>query len=441
VEAYQRDRKRWFLGMSSSDFSGDCRTFVLEELKQWLLTVSENSRDAASTATRLDYCQQFLLRPSIFHATNDRSFLNTMAQVCAQLDRLLKYIISNQHNGIETIGRILTSGLEIVEGTLAALVFVLPDEVAIPGRARLNCTAHMPDALGLAALGSAARHLESQPGTSSQVVDWCTDAGLLLKHLLTTPHMLGLGQNDTASQQTNAVVAAASSSRNEPAAFVRSFEEVRGRWSEDEVKSGSGVGTRFRGKAQLSIRMAHLDVCWHLDRIIFFLATLRPYHQIVGMRGDMAMCWLRSSLAHLMQELERALLQLRQSRLELMRAAKLHLQYVAKKVPSSGTELYRWMQGLRHIDESRLDDNLKAVLAHCAEVRAATTVTREAELGSAARQGLNDVAAAFSSVEFQARCSPELRNNLAMDMKELTNSSTRAGSEAMPMLQAVGNAM
>jgi len=275
------------------------------------------------------------------------------------------------------------------------------------------------------------------PGTSSQAVDWDTDAGLLLKHLLTTPHMVGLGQNDTASQQTNAVVAAASSSNND--AFLRSFEEVKGRWSESEgeVTSRSGLGTRFRGPAQLNMRMAHLDVCWHLDRIIFFLATLRPYHQIVGMRGDIAMCWLRSSLGHLMQELEKALLQLRQSRLELMRAAKLHLQDLAKHLPMSRTESYRWMQGLRHIDETRLDDNLKAVLALCAKIRTATTVTREAELGAAARQGLNDVAAMFSSVEFQARCSPELRNNLATDMRELTASSTRDGSEAMPMLQAV----
>lgn len=369
-------------------------------------------------------------------------FLNTMAQVCEQLDRLLKHTIANQHNGIETIGQMLSSGLEIVEGTLTALLFVLPDEVTIPGRSRLNRTADMPDAFGLAALCSAAEQLGTQSseqtatGGSSQAVGWGTDAGLLLKDLLTTPHMLGLCQNDTASQLANAVVATESPSSNEPAAFLRLFEEVRSRWSEDEVKPCSGLDIRFRGPAQLGMRMAHLDVCWHLDRIIFFLATLRPYHQIVGMRGDIVMCWLRSSLGHLMQELERALLQLRQSRLELMRAAKLHLQDLAKHLPRPGTELYRWMQGLRHIDENRLDENLKAVLAHCAEVRTATTATREEELGSAVRQGLKDVTALFSSVEFQARCSPELRNAIKSLM-----SSAQDGSEAMPTLQAIGNAM
>lgn len=453
VEAYQKDRKKWFLGFSSSsDFSGDIRTIVLEELKQWLLTVSEHSRNAAIITTRLEYCQQFLLRPSVFPTTNDRSFLNTMAQVSAQLERLLKDTIANQHNGIETIGQILSSGLEIVEGTLAALVFVLPGEDAIPGRAKLNGTAEMPDALGLAALCSAAKQLGAQPSeetaivpvanvTNLQAVNWGTDAGFLLQQLLSTPHTLGLCQNDAANLQTNALATASSSSNSEPVAFLQSFDEVKGRWSRDEVTSCSGLGTRFRGPAQLNMRLAHLDVCWHLDRIIFFLATLRPYHHIVGMRGDIAMCWLRSSLGHLMQELERALLHLRQSRLELMRAAKLHLQDLAKHLPRAGTEWYRWMQGLRHIDETRLDDNLKAVLAHCAEVRTATTVTREAELGSAARQGLKDVAAAFSSVEFQARCSPALRKNLDMDMKKLTTSSTQDGSEATPMLQAVANAL
>eukprot|EP00408_Alexandrium_pacificum_P001161 CAMPEP_0171228186 /NCGR_PEP_ID=MMETSP0790-20130122/38236_1 /TAXON_ID=2925 /ORGANISM="Alexandrium catenella, Strain OF101" /LENGTH=162 /DNA_ID=CAMNT_0011694329 /DNA_START=53 /DNA_END=538 /DNA_ORIENTATION=+ len=88
IEEYQKTRGGWGK-MFGADGAGDARSRILEELKQWLLTVTEGV-DAASVATRLDYCSQFLLRPSVFQASNEQSFLGTLAQVCAQLEGLLR---------------------------------------------------------------------------------------------------------------------------------------------------------------------------------------------------------------------------------------------------------------------------------------------------------------------------------------------------------------
>lgn len=83
LHAIEDERKQWFMGFSSSaELVGDARTRVLEELKQWLLTLDEGApATVASVAARLDYCWQFLLRPGVFETRNERSFLQAMAEV------------------------------------------------------------------------------------------------------------------------------------------------------------------------------------------------------------------------------------------------------------------------------------------------------------------------------------------------------------------------
>ncbi|CAE8733028.1 unnamed protein product [Polarella glacialis] len=84
IERYQKERKRWFLWMSSSsEQTGDTRTRVLEEMKQWFLRVSDGgSIGAVEVSTRLDYCWHFLLHSSSFEGHNQTSFLGTLAEAC-----------------------------------------------------------------------------------------------------------------------------------------------------------------------------------------------------------------------------------------------------------------------------------------------------------------------------------------------------------------------
>eukprot|EP00439_Symbiodinium_sp_Y106_P052608 s3598_g7.t1 len=83
IERYQKERRHRFMYLSSSaEHVGDTRTRVLEELKQWLLTMSmDTSRSAETVANRLDYCWQFLLRAPGFEAQNEISFLATLGEV------------------------------------------------------------------------------------------------------------------------------------------------------------------------------------------------------------------------------------------------------------------------------------------------------------------------------------------------------------------------
>lgn len=84
------------------------------------------------------------------------------------------------------------------------------------------------------------------------------------------------------------------------------------------------------------------------------------------------------------------------------------------------SEDFRWMQGLRHIDEVHLDGLHRATVRLCADIRLATTTARELELSAATRRQLADMTAAFASADFQSRCAPALRDRLAVDMRELS---------------------
>jgi len=182
------------------------------------------------------------------------------------------------------------------------------------------------------------------------------------------------------------------------------------------------------------VRSAYLDLVTDLDRLVFFVAALRPYHQLASIAGDLAMCWLGKCLSHLIQEIEKLMVQLRQSRLEVMHASNTHLQDVAKRGLHSASSMeVRWMQGLRHINEVQLDDLHKAIAAQCTEILAATTLAREAELRSEARRGLEDVVAAFQSADFQARCGLALSDGLMEDMQQL-GQSVAAGGDLVRML-------
>ncbi|CAK9041954.1 unnamed protein product [Durusdinium trenchii] len=200
--------------------------------------------------------------------------------------------------------------------------------------------------------------------------------------------------------------------------FPEMLEELRSSWQASAPKD-SGLLEPFEDARASEARQAHLDLCGFLDKFCFFLAALRPYQRLASAGGDAALCWLRRGLGHLLQELDKSMVQMRQARLVLLRTAKRQLQDLAKGIADAKAQELRWMQDLRHIDELRLDELHQAVAARCTQVTSLTSAIREVELKAKAKEGLQQIAAAFLSPDFQARCSLALPERLASDMREL----------------------
>ncbi|CAJ1393550.1 unnamed protein product [Effrenium voratum] len=201
--------------------------------------------------------------------------------------------------------------------------------------------------------------------------------------------------------------------------------EVQSSW-QFAVPASSGLLDAFAGEQEVQVRQAYLDVCSHLDKFCFFLSALRPYQRLAAAGGDAALCWLRRSLGHLLQELDKSLLQLRQASLALMQAAKKQLQDLAKRLPSATDVEVQWMKQLRFVDEPRLSELHRACAEQAAQVSSLTSAAREVELKLAAKEGLQQIASAFLSADFQARCSLALPDRLALDMRELAGRTPAA---------------
>lgn len=426
IERYQEERKKWFLLWSSGvDCGGDVRTRVLEEFKQWLLSLAEGSVDIALVSTRVEYCWQFLLRPVLFETKNAKSFLQTMAEVCRQLEALVRQLVGNRRNCWQQLGRLLSLGREVGLAMIPVLSLALADGRLHPGHPEtcLRPEDYLADARRDVSVKDDALAAEAAPG-----IVWDTDIGRVLRALLRSRHFAELVTSDEEAAALGTASAAGTAAGGDASASASALASARATWAAELVGERSGLASPFRTSAQAEARAALLDSCGHLDRLVFFLAALRPYHYMASLAGDLAMCWLGKCLSHLLQEIEKAMVQLRQARLEVMHAAHVQLQDLARQgLPDFSSQELRWMQRLRHIGERRLDELHRAVCVQCTELLAMTSEVWEAEMREEARRGLEDIASTFESAEFQSRCRLALPDALVEDMRVLRHLTALGG--------------
>eukprot|EP00928_Gymnodinium_smaydae_P039917 TRINITY_DN27167_c0_g1_i1.p1 TRINITY_DN27167_c0_g1~~TRINITY_DN27167_c0_g1_i1.p1 ORF type:complete len:561 (+),score=161.93 TRINITY_DN27167_c0_g1_i1:228-1685(+) len=406
IERYQKTTKRKLFGLLETDNfrEGDVRTYILEDMKAWLCSVTEGSMNAKEIGSRLEYCRQILLRPSIFEpklreSRDQRSFLQTVGEVCQQLDELLRLALLADQSEAAGLKRIVELGRDIVEAAAAVLLFTLPDERSVLQPLRARAGAGTPGSGGGPPEAIPMRNLLRAFGESAGA---STDVERLLGALLSGRHFRELGASDQELLEMSHV----SCSQESPASnrLEAARERLLTPWSSDESlkPERSGLSADFCGRSQGATRRAYLDVCGHLDHTAFFLTVLRQYTRLTSIAGEMGANRLHSSLNHLLQELEKALGELRLARLDVMRAVKRRLQELALAGNMSDADR-RWAQGLQHVEDSQLDDLQLEVAQALATARAAASADRSAELHASARQGLQDIAAAFQSPDFQAR--------------------------------------
>lgn len=384
IEARQRqlDKKSAIPDVLSSKKEPGDGTPILEELKEWLAAVSaESIVSVEDIAKRISYCQQILIRQRLFGA----SFASVIAQVSKQLQLLLRDRVANQRTCEKKLDRMLALGREFVAGMLPVLEHSMSSGMPIPAN---------------------------------------SDLGQVLQTLKDTDHFRALGLHAGSPQD---LVTTIGSSRT----ITDAIEE---RWGQQRLPDrGTGLHHRFLEPGHGDTRRALLAMARAMDNVAYFLSQLLPFQNLAGLAGDAAMCQLRPSLLHMLQELEAALSRGRQSRLDVMRAAKKELRRAAaasddgqswqagfaKGLGGKQSTDESWQTGLRNVDEARLEELHRELLKACTDMHASGSAARAAELQANARLRLSDIANVLASPELQWHCGHALPEGLANEAKRL----------------------
>eukprot|EP00450_Noctiluca_scintillans_P023589 CAMPEP_0194517412 /NCGR_PEP_ID=MMETSP0253-20130528/50575_1 /TAXON_ID=2966 /ORGANISM="Noctiluca scintillans" /LENGTH=501 /DNA_ID=CAMNT_0039361369 /DNA_START=41 /DNA_END=1543 /DNA_ORIENTATION=- len=414
IETYQRQRKGTFAGMvpMASEFSGDTRTVVLEELKQWLLTLSLDGVNGEDIANRIEYLRQLLLRPDVFSCSNTYSFRSSVAQVCKQLEDVLNLAVTRQRTCAAIFKALLETGREEIVSSATIFLFTLADRLV------------------LTELGLESQDVPQHPTVATLLLrpeaKRPNDVRQVLEALLSSSHVRKvLGELEVDNDDQNNVVKE-SFTGNFVTPLSGVLQELEGRW-EKNVGSNSGLSPAFRTAAHREDRRSYLNFVLQVERVAYFMSLMLPYKRLAEIGGDVVICRAHQNLAPILQELEGALLMHRQATLEVISSAKRELQEVAKNFGKASSAETQWMKGLRLIDEVRSEELHAASVARVAELRDVGTATRALQLQVIAQQSLGDLSAMLSSPEFQARCKEALPDNAVADMKAIAG--------ALPPLQ------
>jgi len=391
IEKYQDARSKWFAdGMfRGEERVGDVKTHIFEEMKQWLSRVTQTTK-SSEVETRLEYMRQVVMRQTDFQShSGSRSFLQTAAEVCQHLESLLIQSTGVEWSGATKLEEILKLGRNLTDDTIGVLVCSILDEASLPGR--LSSGSNPPDPIEainvVRCLKSQFSNLSSNAcGTDAAdrpVIDWSTNAGRLLQALLSQKHFQKQYFADGDVLDLDAPI----------------FTEDQDWWQSGR---DPGLMAALSGEEE---RTAYLSVCQQLDRVVYFLSILEPYHKVTAMAGESAMLALHEKLkkiGHAVEELICAAVGLRQARLVLMESAKRHLQRLTRREAVTPAER-RWMQGLRHVKSVSMDELHKNLTAECTEIKAAISHSHMADLEASVKRNLGKLTMEMESDEFQGR--------------------------------------
>jgi len=396
IESYQRDRKGTFFSVQSDD----ARMRILEEMKQWLRSLSSSETRAQEIQVRLEYCRQLLMRLTVFEGKNSKSFLNTIALICLQLESALKQSGPGQWSGLNHLNQIKNCGQELIARLAPVLYFTVPDDVAVPERSR--CKLH--DSIEFTSLLEWA----GADTTRRRAINEKSDVGRLICALLRSKHVQKMGSFT------------ADDSSSETPEFKDVLKVIEQKWETDDLSKESGVLPWFRKPEYRELRSAYLQLLKNMDDFSWFVCSLAPILELAGVAGDLSMSRLHEPLQHLLKELERSMIDLRTARLEVTNRAKRHLQDISKRLYSAQKSEVRWAQGLRHMDETRLDELHTAIANELTEVRMLATEGKASELIEQAKETFSAVIGTFQTPDFQARCAMPLPPNVAGELRMLT---------------------
>eukprot|EP00929_Paragymnodinium_shiwhaense_P080046 TRINITY_DN41724_c0_g3_i1.p1 TRINITY_DN41724_c0_g3~~TRINITY_DN41724_c0_g3_i1.p1 ORF type:complete len:531 (-),score=140.78 TRINITY_DN41724_c0_g3_i1:173-1699(-) len=423
IERFQDEKRQTFFGLSqSAEREGDIQTHILEELKQWLLTVADVSMSPKEVRSRLDYCRQLLLRQSVLAGgsttAKGRTFVQSVADVCQQLEALCEEAVSHERRSSELMEGLIGKCRDLFAKSMPLLLWSLPEMVTLEdGSPPQDTAARVLAALRLEE-GAAA---PSSCAAAAALVNKEGDVGRVLGCVLGAEHVQRLCHVD---------VHAGDSLQDVPSLLAQLRHE--GHWLAEQVLAQkTGIADRFAHPEDQQARASYLAMVEHLDRVTFFADALRPFHDLASRLGDLAICRLQTSLCHLLLELEKALTQLHQARLEVLQAVRRKLHALGRRFSTATGADRAWMRQLRAIPpDAEVEAVQRGLAADCLLLRSNASVDNAAKLQADAEKDIRQALQVFQSSDFQFRCNLSLPEGVVRDIRALCAGSGGRGAAA-----------
>lgn len=321
LNAYQRDRRAQapyqLLGGNlrlerRKNFKRDPRTRVVELLKRWLRT------QAASTAVSEDevrsisgLCRDILNHPRLFPSRNNRSFIQTVAEVYDHVQWQLREVLERDRTCAELAFRALSLSRNLISDAISYLLLGPTDlrqTDALPSLEVVSLWQSLPDE-GHPLAG------RTNPGLQRTMKEaWRTRCGSLLAEVLRTQWCVRLFEGASAVELASlADVNAASESTEVPpltggGECRRSLAEAEAAFARGNFRN-SGLAGAFRDPAQHEVRQRYIDTIATLyDVVYLFGEVLMRFHSISDGLGDYGMIriapWLHPVLEVLMTKVQ-----------------------------------------------------------------------------------------------------------------------------------------
>lgn len=355
------------------------RDSVTLYLKKWLASISaeEDSLDPKEVTRHLDFTRQMLMHADLFISPGTNAFLRALAFTAEQLEHIADHLYGENRTASRVLDRICHAGRETIQLVIPIILFSIVS--VIPEKTKQT---HF-DTVTLLQSRQTTRDFSRQDGKGDNEPDdnasedfdgfWDTPVGDALFAVLNSPHcidLLGLKTLPVAPYKLNIDM-------------VRPF----------------AVG--FSNE----VIDYYVQFFKQLDSFIYFMRVLQLYQNLAAASGDVLMCYLYSTLNHLLHEIEVALVALHQVGAKLLGAGKTQLQSMLKRSKTLTEEQMTWICRLRFIDEESLGANHRCLFDLFCEMRQLSALDRLPSIQNAIARNVRSLRDAFHSHEFQSRAS------------------------------------
>jgi len=233
---------------------------------------------------------------------------------------------------------------------------------------------------------------------------WDTDIGIMLWKLVFSPHFRELCGVD--GSEKDGSVPKHPNSRCSSMNFLDMCVEYEFKWRDvnQRLDSSTGICNVFEDARDTAIM--HISLAKQLDNFVKFLSVIEHYKRLSNVAGDVAMYYLRTSLQHLLLELELTIGQVDQLASCMMEEVMRTVTSIKlNRLPTHGmgrTNL--WIKRLQHIDMRALKASHTAFIEAVQALRFLTVEARLPQIQDTFLDSIKEVSELSVALEFSSRC-------------------------------------
>jgi hypothetical protein len=305
------------MGMRGT-YMHDPRTRFVELLKRWLRAHAATTNLAEEEVRKMScLCRDIMNHPDLFPARNERSFVQTIAEVYQHLDVQLRETLEHDRTCAELAQRVLSLSRNLVSNAIAYLLV---------GPTHLKRTDELPSLEVVSLWASLPTEGHPLPGRVDAKMQramkevWLTQCGTLISNLLKTRWCVCLFEGAGVQEE------AATTPRHAAIPDISSWiESCRVEFKGTSLKH-SGLAGSFRKDDQLSVRMDYVAAVEVLVDLTYLIGeALVKFHRISDGLGDYGMICVATWLHPFLDALIEKVLRLRVLLENLKRAVDNHL--------------------------------------------------------------------------------------------------------------------